>query len=57
MKKNVFVKIEKLIENTQRNPFTRKIEILDVHVNKGIYKPKQYRYSGVLERYYENKIK
>ena len=31
---------------TLDNPYTHKIKILDVHVNKEIYQPKQYRYLG-----------
>jgi hypothetical protein len=29
-----------------KEPYTHKIKILDVHVNKEIYQPKQYRYLG-----------
>jgi hypothetical protein len=33
------------------NPYKYKIKILDVHVYKEIYQPKQYRYLGGLNRY------
>ncbi len=41
------------------NPYTHKIKILDVHVNKEIYQPKQYRYLGGIKRtkYYKNDYK
>ena len=35
---------------TLSNPYTHKIKILDVHVNKEIYQPKQYRYLGGIHR-------
>jgi hypothetical protein len=56
-KNNIIDKIEKNIEIALSNPFTHKIRILDVHVNKGIYQPKQYRYLGGIKRtkYYKNK--
>ena len=34
------------IESALNNPYTYKIKVLDVHVNKEIYQPKQYRYLG-----------
>ncbi len=39
------------------NPYTCKIKILDVHVNKTIYQPKRYRYLGGLKRHDFKKIK
>ena len=33
--------------------YTYKVKILDVHVNKEIYQPKQYRYLGGIIRYDE----
>ena len=30
--------------------YTYKVKILDVHVNKEIYQPKQYRYLGAVRR-------
>ena len=43
-KNNIIEEIRSFIENALSNPYTHKIEILDVHVNKEIYQPKQYRY-------------
>jgi hypothetical protein len=37
--------------------FYHKIKILDVHVNKEIYQPKQHKYLGGLKRYDEKKNK
>ncbi len=50
-KNNLIDKIKEFIEMALSNPYTHKIKILDVHVNKEIYQPKQYRYLGGLKRY------
>ena len=39
-------KIKDFLEIALSNPYTHKIKILDVHVNREIYQPKQYRYLG-----------
>ena len=54
-KNNIIEEIRSFIENALSNPYTHKIEILDVHVNKEIYQPKQYRYLGGLTRFNEKK--
>ena len=54
-KNNIIDKIKEFIEMTLSNPYTHKIKILDVHVNKEIYQPKQYRYLGGIRRYNLNK--
>ena len=54
-KNNIIDKIQLFIDMTLSNPYTYKIEILDVHVNKEIYQPKQYRYLGGIRRYNINK--
>ena len=43
-KNNIIDKIKDFIEIALSNPYTYKIKVLDVHVNKEIYQPKQYRY-------------
>jgi hypothetical protein len=40
-KNNIIEEIRHFIETALSNPYTHKIEILDVHVNKEIYQPKQ----------------
>ena len=50
-KNNIIEEIRQYIETALSNPYTHKIEILDVHVNKEIYQPKQYRYLGGISRY------
>ena len=45
-KKNIINEIQQFIELILKNTYTHKIKILDVHVNKEIYQPKQYRYLG-----------
>ena len=50
-KNNIIDKIKDFIELALSNPYTHKIKMLDVHVNKEIYQPKQYRYLGGLKRY------
>ena len=47
---NIIEEIRSFIETSLSTPYTHKIEILDVHVNKEIYQPKQYRYLGGLQR-------
>ncbi len=56
-KNNIIEEIKQYIETALSNPYTHKIEILDVHVNKEIYQPKQYRYLGGISRYDVKKIK
>ena len=43
-------KIKEFIDIILRQPYTHKIKILDVHVNREIYQPKQYRYLGGINR-------
>ena len=43
--------IKEFVDFTFKQPYTYKIKILDVHVNKEIYQPKQYRYLGGIIRY------
>ena len=50
-KNNIIEEIRQFIETSLNNLYTHKIEILDVHVNKEIYQPKQYRYLGGISRY------
>ena len=50
-KNNIIDKIKEFIDIILRQPYTHKIKILDVHVNREIYQPKQYRYLGGLNRY------
>ena len=45
-KNNIIDKIKEFIDVVLKEPYTHKIKILDVHVNKEIYQPKQYRYLG-----------
>ena len=45
-KKSIIDTIQQFIELIIKNTYTYKIKILDVHVNKEIYQPKQYRYLG-----------
>jgi hypothetical protein len=56
-KNNIIEEIRSFIETSLSTPYTHKIEILDVHVNKEIYQPKQYRYLGGLQRYNVKKNK
>jgi len=49
-KNNIIDKIKDFIELVLTQPYTHKIKILDVHVNKEIYQPKQYRYLGGINR-------
>ena len=49
-KNNIIDEIKKYIDALLSNPYTLKVEILDVHVNKEIYQPKQYRYEGGIRR-------
>jgi hypothetical protein len=55
-KNNIIDKIKEFIDIILRQPYTHKIKILDVHVNREIYQPKQYRYLGGIKRtkYYKN---
>jgi hypothetical protein len=50
-KNNIIEEIRQYIETALSNPYTHKIEILDVHVNKEIYQPKQYRFLGGIRRF------
>jgi hypothetical protein len=45
-KNNIIDKIKDFIDVVLKEPYTHKIKILDVHVNREIYQPKQYRYLG-----------
>jgi hypothetical protein len=45
-KNNIIDKIKEFIDVVLKEPYTHKIKILDVHVNREIYQPKQYRYLG-----------
>jgi hypothetical protein len=45
-KNNIIDKIKDFIDVVLKETYTHKIKILDVHVNKEIYQPKQYRYLG-----------
>jgi hypothetical protein len=56
-KNNIIEEIRQFIETSLSMPYTHKIEILDVHVNKEIYQPKQYRYLGGIKRYDKKKVK
>jgi hypothetical protein len=49
-KNNIIDKIKDFLEIALSNPYTHKIKVLDVHVNKEIYQPKQYRYLGAIKR-------
>jgi len=53
-KTNIIDEIKSFIDVTMSAAYTYKIKILDVHVNKEIYQPKQYRYLGA-ERSYDKK--
>ena len=50
-KNNIINNIKDFIEMALSNPYTHKIKILDVHVNREIYQPKQYRYLGGIKRF------
>jgi hypothetical protein len=51
-KNNIIDRIKEFLEITLSHPYTHKIKILDVHVNREIYQPKQYRYlRGIKELY------
>ena len=52
-KNNIINEIKEFIDFTFKQPYTYKVKILDVHVNKEIYQPKQYRYLGGIIRYSE----
>ena len=56
-KNNIIEEIRQYIETALSNPYTHKIEILDVHVNKEIYQPKQYRFLGGIRRFDTKKNK
>ena len=45
-KTKIIDEIKSFIDVIMSASYTYKIEILDVHVNKEIYQPKQYRYLG-----------
>ena len=49
-KSSIIEKIKGFIEHALDNPYTHKIKILEVHVNREIYQPKQYRYLGGIQR-------
>ncbi len=48
-KNNIIDKIKEFIDVVLKEPYTHKIKILDVHVNREIYQPKQYRYFDQIE--------
>ena len=50
-KNTIIEEMKYFIDTVIYNAYTHKIKILDVHVNKEIYQPKQYRYLGGLNRY------
>ena len=50
-KNNIINNIKDFIEMALSNPYTHKLKILDVHVNREIYQPKQYRYLGGIKRF------
>ena len=50
-KTNIIDEIKSFIDVTMSASYTYKIKILDVHVNKEIYQPKQYRYLGAKKSY------
>ena len=52
-KNNIINEIKEFVDFTFKQPYTYKIKILDVHVNKEVYEPKQYRYLGGIIRYSE----
>ena len=56
-KTNIIDEIKSFIDVTMSASYTYKIKILDVHVNKEIYQPKQYRYLGAKKSYDEKKHK
>ena len=58
-KNDIIDKIKEFIDVVLKEPYTHKIKILDVHVNREIYQPKQYRYLGGIHRtkYYKNDYK
>ena len=56
-KNNIIDKIKDFLEIALSNPYTYKIKLLDVHVNKEIYQPKQYRYLGGITRFDKRKTK
>ena len=56
-KNKIIDEIHEFLEGALNNPYTHKIEIIDVHVNKEIYQPKQYRYLGALSRFDKKKNK
>ena len=48
-KNNIIEEIKYFIQTIIDNAYTHKIKILDVHVNKEVYQPKQYRYLGAIK--------
>ena len=50
-KKNIIDEIKDFIDVTMSEIYVQKIEILDVHVNREIYQPQQYRYLGAERNY------
>ncbi len=56
-KNNIIDKFKDFIEIALSNPYTYKIKTLDVHVNKEIFQPKQYRYLGGITRFDKRKTK
>ncbi len=50
-KYNILDEFKEFIDATMREIYVYKIEILDVHVNREIYQPRQYRYLGAENNY------
>ena len=50
-KNNIIDEIKEFIDVSMSEGYVHKIKILDVHVNKEIYQPKQYRYLGAVHKY------
>jgi hypothetical protein len=53
-KNTIIEEMKYFIDTVIGNAYTHKMKILDVHVNKEVYQPKQYRYLGAVkkDRYY-----
>ena len=47
-KNTIIEEMKYFIDTVIYNAYTHKIKILDVHVNKEVYQPKQYRYLGAV---------
>jgi hypothetical protein len=49
-KNTIIEEMKNFIDTVIYNAYTHKIKILDVHVNKEVYQPKQYRYLGAAKK-------